>query len=873
MRNNEIIKILNYDVHQTNQNNEDHSGAAIAIRSNIGYKLLDNFHSDMIGAAISTREGIINIVTAYVPPRHNFIHYPDFHKIFTLKEPVYFLGDVNARHGELGHRDRNIRGELLVKLISRGHAHVIGPNFPTFINHRSSTSPDIIMANSRAFHNTYATPGKIITSSDHLYIIFTIASAPIQIPTKRRAAVAKADWATYRDILSSDLEVPAHATPQIIDRITNDWTNKIKAASDATIPKTSFRTLPHFKNNHRTRTLQVEYSALMAEIDTNGTSFDKHHRLNHLRYQIQTELRELAIDNWNQLIDKLDAETNPKTFWTSIKKLQGNETKTKAQYLLDHNAKKVYDDDKKETLFRNYWQKVFRISEEENAEFDQVTDRIVKQNIADHNEIITPYPTANPDRLTFQTTPAITLAELEESLKKTKQKAPGNSGITKMHLTNLPPIAKLNLVKIFNTILSSGYYPKVWKEALMIFLPKPGKTPLEHINYRPISLLEVPGKLLEKIINRRLIKTIENRGLYNSRQHGFRPNRGTNTATAILYETIATARGNDEKTEIILRDISRAFDKVWHDGLRDKIRRIQLPDCMTRLLCSYITDRTASIRIGDFYGPTFDIKSGVPQGGCLSPTLFNLYTHDLPAPLGPYNYISYADDITQIISYSGKSINMHSLITARAIAEVDSFENKWKIKTNVAKFQAISFGRTITKDIRLPNRTVQHTDIGTMLGLKLSNAGLSKHVTGRANSAKAQLTKLRRFRNLSEKNKRTLYLALVQSKLLYPTAPLNIINKTQLSRLQKVQNSGIRFITNTSLIDHIRTETLHDKVKIDSINLTLHKQAKKTWTTISNIFGPQFLDQFQLRDEKSYKITFPSSLRQALGRQPEQIYT
>jgi hypothetical protein len=215
---------------------------------------------------------------------------------------------------------------------------------------------------------------------------------------------------------------------------------------------------------------------------------------------------------------------------------------------------------------------------------------------------------------------------------------------------------------------------------------------------------------------------------------------------------------------------------------------------------------------------------------------------------------------------------MHSLITARAITEVDSFENRWKIKTNGAKFQAISFGRKINKDIRLPNRIVQHTDIGTMLGLKLSNSGLTPHVTGRANIARAQLTKLRRFRNLSEKNKRTLYLALVQSKLLYPTAPLNIINKTNLSRLQKIQNSGIRFITNTPLSDRIPTATLHQNTKIDAINLTLYKQAKKTWSTISNIFGPQFLDKFKLRDGKTNKITFPSSLRQAFGRQPEQIF-
>jgi hypothetical protein len=201
-------------------------------------------------------------------------------------------------------------------------------------------------------------------------------------------------------------------------------------------------------------------------------------------------------------------------------------------------------------------------------EFVADNDELCMQNnMQQFDDILKPYTNADFDRLQNHTMPEITQLEVLETLKLTKQKAPGNSGITKMHISKLPNAALLQLITIFHLVNSTGHYPKIWKAALMIFLPKPGKTPYEHVNYRPISLLEVPGKLLEKIMNRRLIKIIEERGLTNPRQHGFRPNRGTHTATAILYETIATAKGNDEKVEIILRDISRAFDKAWHDGL------------------------------------------------------------------------------------------------------------------------------------------------------------------------------------------------------------------------------------------------------------------------------------------------------------------
>ena len=72
-------------------------------------------------------------------------------------------------------------------------------------------------------------------------------------------------------------------------------------------------------------------------------------------------------------------------------------------------------------------------------------------------------------------------------------------------------------------------------------------------------------------------------------------------------------------------DISTTFNKVWHNGLHYKLRITQLlPDTMTRILCNYLTGRTAVIKIGNYMGQTFKRDSGVPQGGCSSPTPFNI---------------------------------------------------------------------------------------------------------------------------------------------------------------------------------------------------------------------------------------------------------
>ena len=119
---NENIKIFNYNIHQINTLNEINNGVAVGVRRDIKYKLIDNFESDMLGITIETSLGPVHIITAYIPPRCPYLHYPDFYKILKHKEPVYILGDLNARHEILGHQNRNIRGELLAKLINRGHA-------------------------------------------------------------------------------------------------------------------------------------------------------------------------------------------------------------------------------------------------------------------------------------------------------------------------------------------------------------------------------------------------------------------------------------------------------------------------------------------------------------------------------------------------------------------------------------------------------------------------------------------------------------------------------------------------------------------------------------------------------------------------------
>ena len=122
---------------------------------------------------------------------------------------------------------------------------------------------------------------------------------------------------------------------------------------------------------------------------------------------------------------------------------------------------------------------------------------------------------------------------------------------------------------------------------------------------------------------------------------------------------------------------------------------------------------------------------------------------------------------------------MYALQIAHAISTIDNYEHKWKIRTNKDKFKVVNIGCRKTADIRLVDRTIRHTETGTVLGLDNTGNGYIKHIKKRINIAKTQLAKLTPFKFLNLNNKRKLYLALVRSKLLYPVVPLHNASNNQ----------------------------------------------------------------------------------------------
>ena len=183
----------------------------------------------------------------------------------------------------------------------------------------------------------------------------------------------------------------------------------------------------------------------------------------------------------------------------------------------------------------------------------------------------------------------------------------------------------------------------MWKMANIILIKKLGQLGADPTSYRPISLLSSLGKVVEKTIKRTIQNTANDLGIVPHEQMGFREGHSTTHQGVRLTTTILKAANHHQKTGVVFLDISKAFDKMWHEGLVLKMLHHGFPKYQVELVESFLRDRTFRVTLDGTISTERTIKAGVPQGSCLSPLLFNIYMADIPQTRTT-ELLAYADD-------------------------------------------------------------------------------------------------------------------------------------------------------------------------------------------------------------------------------------
>ena len=191
---------------------------------------------------------------------------------------------------------------------------------------------------------------------------------------------------------------------------------------------------------------------------------------------------------------------------------------------------------------------------------------------------------------------AQTLIKLVKFLKRGK--APGPDTIQN-EVLRLGTTASLfhHLAKLFTSLIKLGYIPTAWKIATLRMLLKPDKLPSLTISYWPISLISSIMKLFERVIEQRLRSHLEQIGFINKHQSGFRRAKSTDDHLFRLSQFIVESFNRVEHVVAAFLDVEKAFDNVWHNGLRYKIFQLDLPTKMTRWLSDFLVGRVIQVNV------------------------------------------------------------------------------------------------------------------------------------------------------------------------------------------------------------------------------------------------------------------------------------
>ena len=385
----------------------------------------------------------------------------------------------------------------------------------------------------------------------------------------------------------------------------------------------------------------------------------------------------------------------------------------------------------------------------------------------------------------------------------------GSDGMPYRFIIDSLPVTVYYILIIINTSIVTGVHTDHWKKPLVVPTYKSGDTD-SIVNYRPICLLPILSKILEKIVAIQLLDHLESNKLLNNAQHGFRQNLSTETAlltvTNSLYENI-------EKKKIsllILLDLSKAFDSVSHPILLNKMSMLNIDLFWFE---NYLKNRLQSVRLGSIFSSPIEIRFGVPQGSILGPILFIILINDMLQHIHNCLLVGYADD-TQLL-LEGDPDNIDDLISRgeSVFMEAKTYFNTNGLLLNENKTQFILFGtrQNLSKipnniEMKFGNVSIKQSDKIKNLGIIMDSClTFNYHIDELIKKVTGTLIFLNRVWDRFQPECRVMAVqALILSVLNYCLPVWGSTSKTQMNRVQKVLNFAARIaIGGAKKHDHV----------------------------------------------------------------------
>ena len=476
-----------------------------------------------------------------------------------------------------------------------------------------------------------------------------------------------------------------------------------------------------------------------------------------------------------------------------------------------------------------------------------------------------------------------TRKEIEKYIMSLKAKnSSGNDDISNTILKSIYPSIMQALIIIFNKSLSLGEFPDNMKIAIVKPLHK-GKSKVEMNNYRPVSLLPVISKILEKIVNNRLIKFLtKNKVLYEG-QYGFRRLRSTSDTILDLTGNILDGFDKGMITLGLFLDMTKAFDSIKHETLFRKLEIYGVRGIALDWIRSYLTNRSIQVNYNGTLSEKHNVDFGTPQGSVLGPLLYIILANDMPRCLRFCNSVIFADDTTIFIT--GKNLRFLFRKLNEDLKRLSNWFDSNSLTLNSEKSNYILF-RTKNKKIDYNGKvTIDGNEISRVSNTKFLGVFLDEHLDWNIH-VKTLLNKLavgnyslNMSKNmLSTYTKRLLYMSNVQSHINYAISSWGpMLTKANLKKIQVMQNKAIRALFNLKTRERLKPYfkkanllMVEDQIKLSLLNIFFRYVNDTLPIRIVNLFE---IIRHERNTRNQYQLTTPQHTLQIynnsfLGRAP-----
>jgi len=498
------------------------------------------------------------------------------------------------------------------------------------------------------------------------------------------------------------------------------------------------------------------------------------HKFRKLRNGLQKLIHykyKLFLENLGSLVNN-----NPKKFWTFFK----NKTKSHClPQILKYKHYQGTTPTDKANLFNKFFFSVF-------------TTPVVNQ----------PLPEISAWRHPFLGNIDFTIKEvLDVLLTLDCTKAIGPDSISPVILREGAHVLAPQLTAIFNKSIQSGIVPAKWKEANVCPVFKKGsKDSVE--NYRPISLLSVVSKVMERCIFNRIFPHLQDQ--IHPLQHGFIKGKSTTTQLLETFQTVGTTLDHSGQIDIIYLDFSKAFDSIPHHLLVHKLKTFGFHSNLLNWFSDYLSNRRQRVVIEGVSSDWLPVISGVPQGSILGPLLFLLYINDLPSTI-ECPMALYADDSK---CYKQISSPADCISLQHDIDNMVEWSVTWMMKFNTSKCNVLTICRSKTPVLydyeiegQVLSSVTEFNDLGVTMSNCLSFKSHIKNITASANSTLGFIKRSVGY-HAPANVKKILYITLVRPKLEYCSLIWSPHTHNLITSLEKVQRRATKYILNNHTTDY-----------------------------------------------------------------------